>query len=142
MTWRVVSPARRWISGIDAQFQQADAVVVGVLGQLVGDAPDVVVELGVLQGHVELVQVVQQGVVQAVVPLQVVAELLEIQAGHGAVVLLGQLPEGFRPDGAVEMAVDVRQGQGPDEVASVLLVHALEPLPGMSASVRKIRQTG
>jgi hypothetical protein len=66
---------------VDAQFQQADAVEVRVLGHLEGDAVDVVVELRVLQGHVELVEVVQQRAVLRLVPLQVVAELLEVEPG-------------------------------------------------------------
>ena len=59
-------------------------------------------------------------VVEAVVPAEVMLELLEVQAGHGAVVLLGELPEGRRTDRAVEVAVDVGQGQAPDEPAPLL----------------------
>jgi len=72
---------------------------------------------------VELVQVVEQGAVLGVVPLQVVAELLEVQARHGAVIELGQLPQCGRTDRTVEMAVQVGQGQGLDEAAAILGGH-------------------
>jgi hypothetical protein len=55
----------------------------------------------------ELVEVVEKRAVVLLVPAEHPAEALEVHARDGGVVLLGQVPERDRPDGPVEVAMDL-----------------------------------
>ena len=66
------------------------------------------------------VQAVEEGIVQVVVPLQVVPKLLEIQPRDGAVVLLRQFPKGCRANGPIKMAVNIGQWQRFDEIPTLM----------------------